>query len=366
MKEFSPEAQDALHLYPPFSCAQEETLRALLPCCHQVLFAQGSLMFRKGDAPDRMYLLLSGMVEVWQERPAPDNSILLSRVEAGQCLGEIGFFDEMRRTVSARVREDVRALEFLPEARNIMLADPGMSRCVIRLMASRLRASNRLIDDRYGELERVNERMRQNYTETVLALSQALELRDRFTAGHSERVTAVSMIIGRSMGLSESELYALRLGAMLHDIGKIGIPDAVLHKPGQLDEAEWDLMKTHPELGRRMIERIDFLRPAVDVVYCHHEKWAGGGYPRNLSGEAIPLAARIFALADVFDALIAARPYKNPWSLDDVIREIHRSEGTHFDPLVVQHFQVCLPAIIDATERSRQGDPLVDIINEQL
>ena len=362
MKDFSTEVCALLAQFPPFSQASADTLRRLHDHCLSVEFAPGETIFAHGDIPDRMFVLLSGVAEVWQGNPSTRSPMLLAEVKAGQCLGEIGFFDERNRTVSAHAREKVVALAFTPPARDIMLADLSLSKAILHQIAARLRASNQALEARRLELEKANERMSSNYTETVLALSQALELRDRFTAGHSERVTAISLLIGRSMNLPPDQLYALRLGAMLHDIGKIGIPDAILHKPGKLDDAEWALMKTHPELGRRMIERIEFLRPAIDVVYCHHEKWGGGGYPRSISGEEIPLTARIFALADVFDALVTARSYKQPWAMDEVIREITRSEGSHFDPLVVQHFQLCIPAILDATERSRMGDPLADII----
>jgi len=134
------------------------------------------------------------------------------------------------------------------------------------------------------------------------------------------------------MGLSESELIHVRRGALLHDIGKMGIPDSILHKPGRLDDREWDIMKRHPAYAYDMLSPINFLRPALDIPYCHHEKWDGTGYPRGLKGRKIPVAARIFAVADVWDALCSARPYREAYNEDWALGHISSLKDSHFDP----------------------------------
>ncbi len=148
----------------------------------------------------------------------------------------------------------------------------------------------------------------------------------------------MTLTLARSLGMSTSELTHVRRGALLHDIGKMGIPDSILLKPGALTEAEWDQMRQHPLFAVRMLSPISFLRPALDIPYCHHEKWDGAGYPQGLKGNEIPFAARIFAVVDVWDALTSDRPYRKAWSTDRVFAHIQALSGTHFDPLVVTAF----------------------------
>ena len=140
------------------------------------------------------------------------------------------------------------------------------------------------------------------------------------------------------MGLDELALVHLRRGSILHDIGKMGIPDAILLKPGPLTDQEWMTMKLHPVYAYELLSPIAFLHPALDIPYCHHEKWDGSGYPRGLEGEEIPLAARIFAVADVYDALRSDRPYRAAWSEERTLEYIRSQAGTHFDPTVVDEF----------------------------
>lgn len=177
-----------------------------------------------------------------------------------------------------------------------------------------------------------------SYWSTLQALVSALDVRDNETAGHSVRVTRYSLAIAERMHVTAAVMDQLRQGSLLHDIGKIGVPDAVLRKTGKLTEAEWKEMRKHPLIGRTFLEDIEFLRPAMAVVYCHHEQWDGSGYPGGLCGEAIPLAARIFSVADALDTITSERYYKKAKSFRDAREEIGRSSGTHFDPSVVKVF----------------------------
>ncbi len=176
------------------------------------------------------------------------------------------------------------------------------------------------------------------YDATILGWSHALDLRDQETEGHSQRVTDLTVRLARAMGMSEAQLLHVRRGALLHDIGKMGIPDRVLLKPGPLTDNEWALMRRHPSFAWEMLWPIAFLRPALDIPFCHHEKWDGTGYPRGLRGNAIPVAARMFAIVDVWDALLSDRPYRAAWPVPKVKDHLRGLSGTHFDPRVVNAF----------------------------
>ena len=187
-------------------------------------------------------------------------------------------------------------------------------------------------------LRESNRQLRSAYDATIEGWAQALDLRDHETEGHTRRVTDLSVALGRALGFGERDIETLRRGAMLHDIGKMGVPDAILHKAGPLTDEEWAIMRTHPTLAKEMLGRIGFLGDAVEVPYCHHERWDGSGYPRGLAGEEIPLSARVFAVVDVYDALTSDRPYRAAWAPEKALEYIEREAGTHFDPAVVRAF----------------------------
>jgi ribonuclease P protein subunit RPR2 len=178
--------------------------------------------------------------------------------------------------------------------------------------------------------------LRRSYMATVRALSNAVEARDAYTGKHAERVTAYGMKLAETLGLPETS--ELEFGFLLHDIGKLAIPDAILYKPSALTEHERALMERHPVIGAEIVEGIEFLAQAAQVVRSHHERWDGRGYPDGLTGEEIPLAARVFAVADVLDALTTDRPYRPAGSLHDARELIGAHTGTQFDPRVVEAF----------------------------
>ncbi|MBK9711883.1 MAG: response regulator [Kouleothrix sp.] len=190
----------------------------------------------------------------------------------------------------------------------------------------------------FDSMQRAHAELAQAYTSTLEGWARALELRDKETEGHAQRVTELTVALARSMGFSESELVHIRRGALLHDIGKMGVPDSILLKPGPLTAEEWVIMRQHPVYAYEMLVPITYLRLALDIPYCHHEKWDGSGYPRGLQGEQIPLSARIFSVVDVWDALRFDRPYRKGWPEDRVREHIREQSGTHFDPQVVAAF----------------------------
>ncbi len=190
----------------------------------------------------------------------------------------------------------------------------------------------------FENLQRANTDLNLAYDATIEGWSRAMDLRDHETEGHTLRVTDQTLKLARAMHISESQLTAIRRGALLHDIGKIGVPDAILLKEEKLTEEEWDLMRKHPHLAHDMLAPIAYLNDALDIPYCHHEKWDGSGYPQGLKGDLIPLVARIFAVVDVWDALTNDRPYRKKWTKQKARQYITDQSGRHFDPQVVDAF----------------------------
>lgn len=190
----------------------------------------------------------------------------------------------------------------------------------------------------FTNLQRSNIELSMAYDATIQGWSSALDLRDQETEGHTQRVTEMTLQLAETFGFDEKERINIKRGALLHDIGKMGIPDNILLKPGQLSDEEWVTMRKHPRIAYELISPISYLRPATDIPYCHHEKWDGTGYPRGLKGEQIPIAARLFAIVDVYDALTNERPYRHAWSQEKTLVYIQENSGTHFDPELVTLF----------------------------
>ncbi|MBN2115745.1 MAG: HAMP domain-containing protein [Anaerolineales bacterium] len=187
-------------------------------------------------------------------------------------------------------------------------------------------------------LRRSEKSLIQAYDKTIEGWVKALELRDRETLGHTLRAANMTMALARLMGIEENDLQNIWRGVLLHDIGKMGIPDSILLKEGPLDYWERKIMERHPALARDMLNQIEFLRPCMDIPTCHHEKWDGSGYPDGLAGEEIPISARLFMIVDVWDALTSNRPYRQAWSEQDALKYIKEQSGKHFDPKVVEAF----------------------------
>jgi len=196
----------------------------------------------------------------------------------------------------------------------------------------------------FKDLQLSNIELSTAYDATITGWSHAMDLRDEETENHTLRVTEMTERLARRMGIGDAELVHIRRGSLLHDIGKIGVPDDILHKPGKLTDEEWVHMRQHPQSAHDMLAPIAYLRPAMDIPYCHHEKWDGTGYPRGLKGEQIPLAARIFAVVDVYDALTSDRPYRKAWSKKKTLEYIREQSGIHFDPAVVAAFLEAMSA----------------------
>ena len=225
---------------------------------------------------------------------------------------------------------------------------PGgeLSRAQLMMYATDLNQSMR-------ELRRAHAELRESYLSTVEALATALELRDTATEGHCRRVTRYTLAAARQMGAAADTLEQLRWGSLLHDVGKIGVPDAILLKPGPLLPDEWQLMMQHPELGYGMLRTVPFLTAALSIVRFHHERYEGGGYPLGLAGDEIPFGPRLFSVADALDAITVHRPYRAARSWEEARAEIARNRGTQFDPAVVDAYLEVfdhLPALQEGDE----------------
>ncbi len=202
---------------------------------------------------------------------------------------------------------------------------------------TRLNRYQKLVKER-TKLVEVNKQLLAAYDATIEGWSHAMDLRDRETEGHSQRVAGLTVQMARAIEMTEDEIIHVRRGALLHDMGKIGIPDSILHKPDKLTDEEWTVMRKHPQFAYEMLQPVEYLRQALDIPYCHHEKWDGTGYPRGLKGEEIPKTARLFAVVDVWDALTSDRPYRHAWSKEEARTYIREQSGRHFDPQVVDLF----------------------------
>ena len=251
---------------------------------------------------------------------------------------KLGAYDFIMKPVN--IEELLIAAERALERRELLIE----RRVYHELLEHRVEQATQDLSAAYHELE-------ETYRSTLEALGSALDTRDIGTEAHSRRVHGYALATARAFGVVSPMMRDLAHGVLLHDIGKIGIPDAILLKPGPLTPEEWKIMRTHPEIGRRLIERIPFLRGAVPIVYSHHEKWDGSGYPCALKGEDIPLGARIFSVVDAFDAMTFDRPYSKAVPFDTAKAEIKRCAGTHFDPAVVTAFLQVPETLLDEIRR---------------
>lgn len=227
------------------------------------------------------------------------------------------------------------------EMRNIKLAvEKAFEKYELRCLKDNYQVHlEALVAERTAELDKALEEVETAYRSTLKALVQALETRDFETHGHSERVVTFSLRLGHELGLEKDAMRDLELGALLHDIGKIGVPDAILRKPAKLTEDEWEKMKLHPMHGKKILRNITFLDGASKIVSQHHEKWDGTGYPFGLRGEDVDIGARIFSVVDAFDAMVSDRVYRKGCSYEAALEELERCAGTQFDPMIVEAFK---------------------------
>ncbi|SFR99915.1 HDIG domain-containing protein [Dyella sp. OK004] len=224
------------------------------------------------------------------------------------------------------VVRDAKTLSFLQSVKGTLFV--LITGCLLYVM----------IDRDLRRLDKVNRTLREGNEQSLRVLVSAMDIRHKETRDHSERVMRMTVALARLAGMEEEALHRVKFGALLHDIGKLALPDAILIKPGPLDAEEIKVMRTHPQIGHDLLQRVDFLRPVIDIPYNHHERWDGNGYPRGLRGESIPLAARVFSVVDVWDALSFPRVYKPAWPEQEVIDYLRKISGSQLDPNMVKLF----------------------------
>ncbi len=205
----------------------------------------------------------------------------------------------------------------------------------LKELEGELRGLNQQLEDR---VRKRTKELADSYDYTLEGWAKTLELRDKETEGHSRRVMETTISVARALGIEESEIEHIRRGAILHDIGKMAIPDSILLKPDELTDEEREIMKEHPTIAYELLKKIPYLQPALDIPYCHHERWDGSGYPRGLRGEDIPISARIFAIVDVWDALRSTRRYSPKWATEDIKSYLIEKSGKLFDPKIIRAF----------------------------
>lgn len=265
------------------------------------------------------------------------------RVDDNQMDSSVTGYFEGVRIVPAWQREDIRSTAFnvaLLVSMAALLCGATIYPIVVRLSADNERKAREVLDSHISMME---------------ALGRAIAKRDSDTGAHNYRVAWIAARIGEELGLTGSPMQALIAGSFLHDVGKIGIPDAILLKPGRLDDAEMETMRTHVAMGEQIVTGMGWLDGANEVVAAHHEKWNGCGYPRQLTAEAIPLSARIFAVADVFDALSSKRPYKDPMPFIQVMAILRADTGSHFDPQVFGVFETIADEVHECLKDSSES-----------
>ena len=298
-------------------------------------YAPGELIVEENTEAERFFIIHTGKIEILK-RFEDGEELVLGVHSDGDFFGEMALLDEGPRSATARAVDETTVVEISRQDFEALLYKaPVLAFGIMKELSSRLRGTAALL---VSHLQRKNRQLLQSYVDTVTALIQAVEARDAYTRGHTERVTRLAKATGQRMELPEEAIFVLELASLLHDVGKIGIPDEILHKPGPLEAGEYELVKKHPETGGHMIDQITYLEEAVPQVLSHHERFDGSGYPRGLKGEQIPLPGRIIAVADVYDAMTSERPYRKamkPAKALDVIRE---GAGKQFDPAVVEAF----------------------------
>jgi HD-GYP domain-containing protein (c-di-GMP phosphodiesterase class II) len=319
-----------------FSGMSDEDLRMICRLARVKSHAMGEEIIRENTVADTFYIILEGEVAI-TKRFEDGEQIELDEHKNGDFFGEMALLDEGPRSASAVARKPSTLLEISrADFKELLSQAPLLAYAMMRELSRRLRGTGALL---VSQLQRKNRELAKAYLDTVNAVVNTLEARDPYTRGHTERVTVLAKGIAEELGRSEEELFLIEIGALLHDVGKIGVPDAILHKPGPLVGEELVAIQEHPEKGRAILGSISYLDPVIPCVMHHHERYDGQGYPGRIAGGNIPLPGRIIAVADAFDAMTSDRPYRRKVAYPKAIEEIERNAGRQFDPLIVKAFR---------------------------
>jgi putative nucleotidyltransferase with HDIG domain len=316
----------------------------------------GSVLIRENDFGNDFYIILEGRLDVIKSMGVMGDRVLTT-LSTGDFIGEMSLLNpDGLRTATVLCRTPAKLMQIShANFKALLERQPDLAFKITRELSNRLRATDNATIE---SLKEANFQLTRAYNKTLEGWAKALELRDQETEGHTRRVTEMTVKLAEVLQVPGEDLVHIHRGAMLHDIGKMGIPDAILLKPGKLTPEEWIIMRMHPVYAYEMLSQIGFLKRALDIPYCHHEHWDGSGYPRGLKGEEIPLSARIFSVVDVWDALFSDRPYRLAWTADKVWDHIRSLSGVHFDPHVVEGFSIMYNQGIEKVEGTFETVPL--------
>ncbi len=320
---------------PLFTDMSEYDLHQIDQITVERRYGKGEVIIEENTAAERFFIIFRGKIEITKKFEDGEQFVLGVHSD-GEFFGEMAILDEGPRSATARALESTTVLEISrTDFEKLLYTAPVLAFTIMRELSSRLRDTGALL---ISYLQRKNRQLAKAYLDTVNTVVHAIEERDAFSEGHTDRVVEISKLIARQIALGEEEIFNLEIGALLHDIGKVGIPDAILQKPAPLKKDEIEKVREHPLKGKRMIQDISFLEQAIPHVLYHHERFDGSGYPEHLIGADIPMPSRIIAVADVFDAVTNDRPQRKRMSFKDSVALIKEGAGTQFDPDVVSAF----------------------------
>ena len=341
---------------PLFSTLPEDEYHLLSEAMTCIDVEPGTVLIRENDYGTDFYIILEGALDVIKSMGIHGNR-LLKTLTTGDFIGEMSLLNpDGLRTATVVARTGAKLVQMgHVEFKGLLERQPELALRITRELSNRLRETDNAT---ISALKDANFELIRAYNKTLEGWAKALELRDQETEGHTRRVTEMTVRLAEVLQVADEELVHIHRGAMLHDIGKMGIPDAILLKPGKLTPEEWIIMRMHPVYAYEMLSPIDFLKPALDIPYCHHERWDGSGYPRGLKGADIPLSARIFSVVDVWDALFSDRPYRMAWTAEKVWAHIRSLSGVHFDPHVVEGFSILYEQGIENVQGTFETVPL--------
>lgn len=315
-----------------FANIPDHDLRQIAEIMVEKSYRKGAVIIEERTEAERFFIIYRGKIEITKKFES-DEEFVLSVQSDGDFFGEMALLDEQPRSATARALEPTIVLETSRKNfETLLYKAPMLAYRIMRELSSRLRETGALL---VSHLQQRNRQLYRSHIDTIAMVVQAIDQRAAQTSGRTRRVAGLAKAIGKEMGLEDEQLMVLELSALLHDLGMLAVPESLLAKPGPLAEREVGAIRKHPQIAKKMIEGIPFLKKAIPDVVHHHEKFNGTGYPEGLSGTSIPLASRILAVVDAYEAMTAGRPYRDRLSVDRAIEEIRKLAGTQFDPDVV-------------------------------
>ena len=319
-----------------FADIPEHDLRQIADIMVEKSYPKGAAIIEEHTEAERFFIIYKGKIQI-SKRFESDEEFVLSVQSDGDFFGEMALLEEQPRSATARALEPTIVLETSRKNFETLLYEaPMLAYRIMKELSTRLRETGALL---VSHLQQRNRQLYRSHIDTITMVVQAIEKRDSQTSGRTRRLATLAKAIGKELALSDEQLLVLELSALLHDLGMLAIPETLLKKPGPLAEREYGTVKKHTQKGTEMIQGIPFLEKAIPDVFHHHEKFNGTGYPEGLSGTSIPLASRILAVVDAFEAMTRGRPYRERVSVDQAFEGIKKEAGSQFDPEVVGAFE---------------------------